>query len=84
MIELVIAAIIYIVLALALFYRVIKGPSVVDRVVAADSIDVLTSCALVLYSVYTGRSIYLDVAMIVAVLGFLSTLLIAKYLEGKL
>ena len=84
MIELIYAGIFYIVLSLALLYRVFKGPSVVDRVVAGDSIDVLTSVALIAFSIYSGRAIYLDIALALAVLGFLSTVLISRYLEGKL
>jgi multisubunit Na+/H+ antiporter MnhF subunit len=83
-IELIYAGIFYVFLALLLVYRVFKGPSVVDRTVAGDSIDTLTSVALVVFAIYSGRGIYLDIALILAVLGFISTVLISKYLEGKL
>ncbi|MBZ4662346.1 MAG: cation:proton antiporter [Caloramator sp.] len=82
--SLIIVSIFYILLALVLSYRVFKGPSAVDRVVAADSIDLLTVVALVLFSVFSKRAIYLDIALTVAILGFIGTLLISKYLEGKL
>lgn len=84
MIELVITGIFYILLCLALMYRVIKGPSVVDRAIAGDSIDLMTAVVIVLFAIYSGRAIYLDIALVVAILGFLSTVLISKYLEGKL
>lgn len=84
MIELIAAGIFYLILCLILLYRVAKGPSVVDRAVAGDSIDLLTTIALISFAVYSGRGIYLDIALVVAILGFLSTLLISKYLEGKL
>ena len=84
MIELVYCAIFFVILALLLVYRVAKGPSVVDRVVAGDSIDTLTAVALILFAVFSGRGIYLDIALSIAVLGFISTVLISKYLEGKL
>lgn len=77
-------AICFAVLALCLFIRLIKGPSVADRAVAADSIDILADMALILYALYTGRGIYLDIALITAVLGFVGSTLVAKYLEGKL
>ena len=70
--------------ALLLLYRVFKGPSVVDRAVAADSIDVLSDMALVLFALYSGRGIYLDIALVTAVLGFIGSTMVAKYLEGKL
>lgn len=84
MTELLYFAIFYVLCALVLIYRLVKGPSVVDRVVAGDSIDVLTDVALVLFAVYSGRGIYLDIALVTALLGFLSVVLISKYLEGTL
>ena len=70
--------------ALCLFYRLIKGPSVVDRAVAADSIDILSDMALILFALRSGRSIYLDIAMVTAVLGFIGSVLVSRYLEGRL
>lgn len=84
MIELLIAAIFYVLLALALTWRLGKGPRVVDRAVAGDAIEALCACALILFSMFTGRSIYLDVSLVVAILGFISAILVAKYLEGTL
>lgn len=84
MTELVYFAAIYVLLALALIYRLIKGPSVIDRAVAADSIDILTDVALILVALYSGRGIYLDIAVITAMLGFVGTVLVARYLEGTL
>lgn len=82
--ELVFFSICFAALALVLFYRLIKGPSVVDRAVTADSIDVLTDMALILFALYSGRGIYLDIALVTALLGFIGSTMIAKYLEGKL
>lgn len=76
-------AVLYVIIGLCLVYRIAKGPSAADRLVAADSLDLITSTALVLYSLYCGRSIYLDVAMVVAVLGFISTVFLSRYLEGR-
>lgn len=74
----------FVVLALLLLYRFIKGPSVVDRAVSADSIDILSDMALILFALYSGRGIYLDIALVTALLGFIGSTMIAKYLEGKL
>jgi multisubunit Na+/H+ antiporter MnhF subunit len=84
MIELIIVGVFYIVLALTVCYRLIKGPSVVDRAVASDSVDILVTAALILFTLYSNRSIYLDIAMISALLGILDTLLTSRYLEGRL
>lgn len=82
--ELLFFAVCFAVLALMLLYRLFKGPSVADRAVTADSIDILSDMALILYALYSGRGIYLDIALITAVLGFIGSTLISKYLEGKL
>ena len=44
----------------------------------------MTDMALVLVAMYSGRGIYLDIAIVTAILGFLSPVLFGKYLEGTL
>ena len=77
-------AICFAALALCLIYRLIKGPSGADRVVSADAMDTLVDMALILFALYTGRSIFLDIALVTAILGFIGSVLISRYLEGKL
>ena len=84
MTELTVFAAIYVLLALLCMIRVAKGPSVVDRAVAADSVDILTDVALVLFALESGRGIYLDIALVTAILGFLSMVCVVRYLEGRL
>ena len=84
MIEFLIAAIADVALNFGLLYRVFKGPTAADRMCAADALDLVSASALMLYSLYSGRSIYLDISMVVALLGFLGTVFVARYLEGRL
>ena len=84
MTDLLFLVICFLVLALTLLIRFIKGPSVVDRAVCADCMDVLSDMALVLFALHSGRSVYLDVALVTAILGFIGSTLVAKYLECKL
>ncbi len=84
MIEFLIAAIVCVVLNLFLLYRIFRGPTAADRMCAADALDLVSALALVLYSLYTGRAIYLDIALVVALLGFVGTVFVARYLEGRL
>lgn len=84
LIELIYAGALYILLALLLFYRLYKGPYSADRVVAGDSIDMLVTSSMILFSLFTGRGIYLDIAVITAIIGFLSTVMYSRYLEGRL
>jgi multisubunit Na+/H+ antiporter MnhF subunit len=83
-IGLIITAIFYVLLCVILIYRVAVGPHAVDRVISADSLDGLTVIIMVLFGAISNRAIYLDLALIIALLGFLSTVFISRYLEGKL
>lgn len=83
-IEFIIVAVFLGLMCIILMYRVAKGPHVVDRVVAADSIDAIISTIMVIVGAISGRSIYLDLALIAALLPFIDTMMISRYLEGKL
>ncbi len=84
MIEFLIAAIVCVILDLFLLYRIFKGPTAADRICAADSLDLMSALALALYSLYSGRAIYMDIALVVALLGFVGTVFVARYLEGRI
>ena len=62
--------------------RVIKGPTAPDRVVGLDTINTIVIAAMVIFGVAAGSVIYIDVAIVYALLSYISTLFIAKYLEG--
>ena len=62
--------------------RVIKGPTAHDRVVGLDTINTIVIAAMVIFGVAAGSVIYIDVAIVYALLSYISTLFIAKYLEG--
>ena len=70
-------------LALLNFYRFVKGPNAAERMVAADSTDILISLAMMLFSLYSGRGIYLDIAIITAMLGIINTMLVGRYLDRR-
>ncbi|NPA48268.1 MAG: cation:proton antiporter [Thermococci archaeon] len=63
-------------------YRVFRGPTAVDRLVAVDIMTTLTVGMMVLYALYYGRMIYLSVALVYAVLAFAGVIAFARYLEG--
>ena len=83
-VDFIVVSLILSVLAIILIYRVVKGPSMIDRVVASDSIDIIIGLVMVLFGCYEGRALYVDLGLILALLGFIGTILISKYLEGKL
>ena len=68
---------------LALF-RFVKGPRAADRVVAFDVLTIVSITGIVLAALTEGRGIYLDVALVYALLSFLGVIVIARYLEGGL
>ena len=79
-----IVAILLAILALILLYRVFKGPNVIDRVLAADSIDIILGIVMILFGTIEERAMYLDLGLIIPLLGFIGTVLVSKYLEGEL
>ncbi len=64
--------------------RFVKGPTAADRVVALDTLTTISVSALVLLAYVFQRFIYVDVALVYAVLGFIGVIVIARYLEGAL
>ncbi len=81
MTDLLIFAILFAALAFINLYRFIIGPTAADRMVAGDSTDIMISCAMMLFSLYSGRGIYLDIAIISAMLGIINTMLVGRYLD---
>ncbi|MCB1214041.1 MAG: cation:proton antiporter [Deltaproteobacteria bacterium] len=63
--------------------RLLKGPSLPDRVVALDSMSYLALSLMVTYSMYSGQEVLLDPAIALALIAFLSTVAFAKYIEKK-
>jgi multicomponent Na+:H+ antiporter subunit F len=64
--------------------RLYRGPTPADRVVAVDTVNTLTVAIMVLLGVAFQQIIFVDVAIVYAVLSFVSTLYIAKYLGGEI
>jgi multicomponent Na+:H+ antiporter subunit F len=63
--------------------RAILGPTAPDRVVALDTMNTFVVAAMVLLGTAFGEIAYIDVAIVYAVLSFVTTLYIAKYLEDN-
>lgn len=63
--------------------RLIRGPSLPDRVVALDLISILVAGATAIYAVRTGEAVFLDVAISLALLAFLGTVAFATYIEKQ-
>ena len=73
------AALVLVGLALVAFYRVVRGPTLPDRVIAVNGIGTTTVVVLALLSVGLDESGLLDVALVYALLNFLLSIGLANY-----
>ncbi len=64
-------------------YRVAAGPTAPDRTVAIDALGTMMVGFCVLLTLFTGRGFYMNVAISWALLSFVGSIALAKYLEGK-
>ncbi|MCD6374737.1 MAG: cation:proton antiporter [Caldisericaceae bacterium] len=64
--------------------RFVLGPSAADRTVALDALTIISTLLIVFIALYSGRSVYFDVAMVYAILSFIGVIAVARYLEGGL
>jgi multicomponent Na+:H+ antiporter subunit F len=63
--------------------RLIRGPSLPDRVVALDLISILAAGITAIYAIASGQAVFLDVATILALVSFLGTVAFARYVEKQ-
>jgi multicomponent Na+:H+ antiporter subunit F len=63
--------------------RLIRGPSLPDRVVALDLISILAAGITAIYAIASGQAVFLDVATILALISFLGTVAFARYVEKQ-
>lgn len=65
------------------FVRLAKGPSLADRVVALDmmTVTIISFCGV--YAVFMDEPSFLDVAIVLALVGFLATVALARYAERR-
>lgn len=64
-------------------YRLWRGPTVVDRVIAVDGMIVTGVAALVVNAMRTGSASFVPVAVVASLVGFVSTSVVARYIEGR-
>lgn len=59
--------------------RIAKGPTAADRILALDTIVINTIALLILYGVHKGTAIYYEASMLVAMVGFVSTVAYCRF-----
>lgn len=62
-------------------YRIIKGPTIPDRVIAVDALATVIVVMLGVYSFVQGSVFFMDVALVISIIAFVGTVTIAKYLD---
>ncbi|MFW6458031.1 MAG: cation:proton antiporter [Halodesulfurarchaeum sp.] len=77
------AAAVLVVLAIALLYRVAAGPTMEDRVIAINAIGTNTVVVLALVAAGLGQPGYLDIAIVYALLNFLASIGISKFIVER-
>jgi multisubunit Na+/H+ antiporter MnhF subunit len=71
-------------LAAALFcFRLLRGPSLTDRVIGIDGMLVCGLSLLIVRAMDTGSGAFLPAAIVVALVSFISTSVIARFIEGR-
>ena len=65
------------------FIRFLKGAGIADRVVSLDLLVTIGIGGIAIYSILTGMATFLDIAMVVALIGFLTTVAFSYYLEKR-
>ncbi|MBU1654358.1 MAG: K+/H+ antiporter subunit F [Gammaproteobacteria bacterium] len=61
-------------------WRLLRGPSAPDRILALDTLYVNSIALLVLLGIYLGSALYFEAALLIAMMGFVGTVALCKYL----
>lgn len=64
-------------------YRLIKGPTVHDRIAAMDLIAVITMAFILLYSVMIKNPLYFDIVILISLIAFMGTIAVSAYFKQK-
>lgn len=62
------------------FWRLLRGPSLPDRILALDTMYINTVALLVLFGIHQGITVFFEAALIIALMGFVGTVALCKYL----
>lgn len=66
------------------FIRLARGPSLVDRIVAVDHLSILAIGVIAVWALVSGEDSAVDLAIVIALVAFLSTVALAHYIESRM
>lgn len=61
-------------------WRLMRGPSVPDRILALDTMYINSIALIILYGLLMGSPLYFEAALLIAMIGFISTVAVCKFL----
>lgn len=61
-------------------WRLLRGPHIVDRILALDTMYINSIALILLYGIYNRTPLYFEAALLIAMLGFVSSVAFGKYL----
>ena len=74
-------AVVLVINAFLCLYRAVKGPTIQDRIVGINIVNTKTMVVLLILSTFLGEELYLDIALVYALLNFVVTITISRYIE---
>jgi multicomponent Na+:H+ antiporter subunit F len=63
--------------------RLVRGPSLADRIVALEVIGATVMCILGVLAIISGSTAYFDVILVIALVTFLGTIAVAVYIQRR-
>jgi len=69
--------------AAAVIFRIVRGPTVADRILGLDTLTLIATAAIGIFALRTRLFLYLDIAVAIALVGLVATLAFARYLLAK-
>lgn len=64
-----------------ILYRLVRGPNLEDRVIALDTLYITAVALLLVYGIELRSDLYFEAALLIALLGFVGTVALAKFLQ---
>ncbi|WP_066098385.1 K+/H+ antiporter subunit F [Xanthomonas massiliensis] len=64
-------------------WRLLRGPTVPDRILALDTLSTTAIAELMLFGMHLDSPIYFEAALVIAMLGFVSTVVLSKYVMRR-
>jgi multicomponent K+:H+ antiporter subunit F len=76
---------VFVIALLLAAYRLLRGPGLADRILALDTLYVISCALLVLLGIYFDTELYFEAALLIGMLGFVGTVVMSKFvLRGNI